>query len=162
MGIDNVVDYPIPLLAYCLVFVFIGGEVMRYIRTKDGEIIDTERYGNLVHNSLGYVTYLGAVIIKEKDIDREADTIEELCDEFVYKRTLSTGKVIYETFERIDREHHADDEFCRLVSPREDDYPDRQGIALEQVKNGVYGAIWTEKGLIYRAKMNEKGELELL
>lgn len=26
----------------------------------------------------------------------------------------------------------------------------------------VYGAIWTEKGLIYIAKMNEKGELELL
>ena len=26
----------------------------------------------------------------------------------------------------------------------------------------TYGAIWTEKGLIYVAKMNEKGELELL
>ena len=26
----------------------------------------------------------------------------------------------------------------------------------------IYGAIWTNKGLIYVAKMNEKGELELL
>ena len=26
----------------------------------------------------------------------------------------------------------------------------------------IYGAIWTDKGLIYVAKMNEKGELELL
>jgi hypothetical protein len=26
----------------------------------------------------------------------------------------------------------------------------------------LYGAIWTDKGLIYVAKMNEKGELELL
>ena len=26
----------------------------------------------------------------------------------------------------------------------------------------VYGAIWTDKGLIYVAKMNEKRELELL
>ena len=26
----------------------------------------------------------------------------------------------------------------------------------------IYGAIWTSKGLIYVAKMNEKGELELL
>ena len=30
-------------------------------------------------------------------------------------------------------------------------------------KNGhIKGAIWTDKGLIYVAKMNEKGELELL
>ena len=27
---------------------------------------------------------------------------------------------------------------------------------------GVYGAIWTSKGLIYVAKMNDKGELELI
>lgn len=26
----------------------------------------------------------------------------------------------------------------------------------------IYGAIWTDKGLIYVAKMNEKGELELI
>ena len=26
----------------------------------------------------------------------------------------------------------------------------------------IYGAIWTDKGLIYVAKMNEKGEFELL
>lgn len=26
----------------------------------------------------------------------------------------------------------------------------------------VYGAIWTDKGLIYVAKMNNKGELELI
>ena len=26
----------------------------------------------------------------------------------------------------------------------------------------VYGAIWTDKGLVYVIKMNEKGEFELL
>ena len=26
----------------------------------------------------------------------------------------------------------------------------------------IYGAIWTNKGLIYVAEMNDKGELELL
>lgn len=123
---------------------------MRYIRTKDGRI--TERYELFA----GRKDYCGVPVVEE------ADTIEELCDKFVYKRTLSAGKVIYETFERLDREHHADDEFCRLIEYRGDYYPDRQGIALEQVKNGVYGAIWTDKGLIYVAKMNEKGELELL
>lgn len=30
-----------------------------------------------------------------------------------------------------------------------------------QLNNTIYGAIWTDKGLIYVAKMNEKGELEL-
>lgn len=31
-----------------------------------------------------------------------------------------------------------------------------------QTKGTCYGAIWTDKGLIYVAKMNDKGELELL
>jgi len=26
----------------------------------------------------------------------------------------------------------------------------------------IYGAIWTDKGLIYVAKMNDKGEFELI
>ena len=34
----------------------------------------------------------------------------------------------------------------------------------EQIYNSsiLYGAIWTDKGLIYVAKMNDKGELEHL
>ena len=34
----------------------------------------------------------------------------------------------------------------------------------EYIKNGgtIKGAIWTDKGLIYVAKMNDKGELELI
>jgi hypothetical protein len=31
----------------------------------------------------------------------------------------------------------------------------------EDLYFNIYGAIWTEKGLIYVAKMNDKGELEL-
>lgn len=65
---------------------------------------------------------------------KKADTIEELCDCFI-------GKV-------------SDEEYIHL-------------IGLWEVKNyqaikEVYGTIWTDKGLIYVAKMNEKGELELL
>ena len=29
-------------------------------------------------------------------------------------------------------------------------------------KYNIYGAIWTDKGLIYVAKMNDKGDLELI
>ena len=34
-------------------------------------------------------------------------------------------------------------------------------LNLNKIK-AIYGAIWTDKGLIYAAKMNDKGELELL
>ena len=38
----------------------------------------------------------------------------------------------------------------------------REPITDEMIKEGIYGAIWTSKGLIYVAKMNDKGELCLL
>ena len=70
-----------------------------------------------------------------------ASTIEELCDCFVVIRKKHT---IW------DKQH------CL-------------GLTFEQVKQSysaydfeIYGAIWTDKGLIYVAKMNEKGELELI
>lgn len=116
---------------------------MKYIRTKDGEIIDTERYGNLVHNSLGYVTYLGAVIIKEKDIDREANTIEELCDEAI---------VI---------EQWRNKPFVLLVGGNGTPLSCARAIYLPQGCI-IYGAVWVDANLIKVAKMNEKGELELL
>lgn len=64
-----------------------------------------------------------------------ADTIEELCDEYV---------IVGTNWQQI-----IDLESARynLKRPKE-------------LK--VYGAIWTDKGLIYVAKMNDKGELELL
>ena len=38
----------------------------------------------------------------------------------------------------------------------------RKSVGDKPYKYVIYGAIWTDKGLIYVAKMNEKGELELL
>ena len=66
-----------------------------------------------------------------------ADNIEELCDEFVL--TDNEGKHHYESVEKT----------IWLL-----------GASLYITT--VRGAIWTDKGLIYVAKMNEKGELELL
>lgn len=94
---------------------------MKYIRTKDTI----------------------ASVQREEDIElfkrvgqKVADTIEELCDEFV---------VIFDNKEPI---------ISHLL-----------GLAIfygyTEYKY-IYGAIWTSKGLIYVAKMNEKGELELL
>ena len=89
---------------------------MKYIRTKDGIISSLKT-------------------VRTSDIIKKADTIEELCDEFVD---------IYEN-EKPD---------ISLLSDI---------IYFESYKSHiVYGAIWTDKGLIYVAKMNDEGELELL
>lgn len=116
---------------------------MKYIRTKDG-IYDYE-YGKrryIERNvEIPYEQYLqenyNITIIKV------ADTIEELCDEFVIENCNYTYKPFI--FPK----------YCS-TNPLLEIYThfDRDTIC--------YGAIWTDKGLIYVAKMNEKGELELL
>ena len=70
---------------------------------------------------------------------KSVDTIEELCNEFVC--ITNDGELpLLDTLDKI-----------MLYA---DTYPDN-------VKN-IYGAIWTDKGLIYVAKMNNEGELELI
>ena len=112
---------------------------MKYIRTKDGI------YKVVLVSPLSFVridkrdgTYPD---VFEKDIIKQADTIEELCDAFV------------------------------LFYDNEETKPDltyRGGFNDLYFQNELkhsakcYGAIWTDKGLIYVAKMNDKGELELL
>lgn len=66
---------------------------------------------------------------------REAKTIEELCDEFVVVNNtcFNTPQLLGIV---IDKDYYKHEE--------------------------VYGAIWTSKGLIYVAKMNDTGELELI
>ena len=118
---------------------------MKYIRTKDG-IIDTNRY--LIGSGINkdYLTFYDNLKIRDFELHKdnileEAETIEKLCDEFVF---------IDEFFKR---EH-------RLAYSLEN--------ALARCKyhdvdiTTLRGAIWTDKGLIYVAKMNDKGELELL
>lgn len=98
---------------------------MKYIRTKDG-----------VYNEITYKVAKEFVSIIEEEqakimsttktnfsIINQADTIEELCDEFV---AIYDEKPHFHCLERAIQ--YADD-------------------------NKVYGAIWTDKGLIYVAKM---------
>lgn len=118
---------------------------MKYIRTKDGRIAEikdnmivkettieiiNQKGLRLVYKDRPYVCVLNG---SEDYIVNQADTIEELCDEFVSVR---------------DNYH---DHWDNFEEPRT--------LCSE---SEVYGAIWTDKGLIYVAKMNEKGELELL
>lgn len=109
----------------------------KYIRTKDGifKVIIADILGALTRIDKRDGTYPD---IDNKEIIKEANTIEELCDEFVivHQNPYCT-------------EHYLADEKTDLK-------------ATKEFIGEVYGAIWTDKGLIYVAKMNDKGEFELL
>ncbi len=68
---------------------------------------------------------------------REANTIEELCDRFVVidKETKEVINIVYFLA------------YAKLWS---------------SCKYNIFGAVWTSKGLIFVAKMNDKGDLELI
>ena len=115
---------------------------MKYIRTKDGRIAEIKDNMivkqsdvlRLVYKDKPYI----CVLCGNDEILKQADTIEELCDCFIG---------IYKDEEEIE-----DKEIAYFLSI----------LADMKCFKEIYGAIWTDKGLIYVAKMNEKGELELL
>ena len=79
-----------------------------------------------------------SIPVKKESVNAIADTIPELCDRFVI--VFEDGNyLIYDEFE------WALDKAARM----------------KDVK-AIYGAIFTSAGLIYVAKMNDKGELELI
>ena len=105
-----------------------------YIRTKNGRILDFDKLNEVSKLSID---------MAEEPI-RESENIEELCDEFVvFDKEQPNGKLLYyKGFENLKKE------FIDFEKDKE--------------KVVVCGAIWTDKGLIYVAKMNSTGELELL
>lgn len=115
---------------------------MRYIRTKSN-IYETEaRYLDNNGKWIGYslVDYDMAFIVRSQ-VNREADTIEELCDEFVVIRDNT----------KINQLVRADDINYLKEMMKEDK-------RIIEVK----GAIWCELGLKYVARVKEDGGLELI
>ena len=95
-------------------------------------------------------------ICSRKDLEslgKMANNIEELCDEFDWK--WNEKEFPYSTARQHSRYSGYGD--LKRAMRGEENY----GKYLNQDYE-IYGAIWTDKGLIYVAKMNEKGELELL
>jgi hypothetical protein len=107
----------------------------KYVRTKDGV------YSTLHLTSKMLEHY-------KADIINQAETIEELCDEFVLIEHYS---------DREDIHHHYRDKKSFI-----EDYIGYEHIDIVLRCYTIYGCIWTDKGLIYVAKMNENGELELI
>lgn len=117
---------------------------MKYIRTKDGRIykiwkdtgIDSfVAEGEITTRNGDYIgSFKGFVPVGYDKVIAQADTIEDLCDEFVAKKDNSKPFVIkrYEIYSNL------------------------------QFGFIIYGAVWVGPDLHAVAKMNDKGELELL
>lgn len=105
---------------------------MSYIRTKDSI------YKVKTENEFTYDTTTGENIFKS-DVIKEKDDIEDLCDEFVCAYKENNIKITYPDLD------WAIDKLKRYAGP-----------------TTIYGAVWCEWGLKYVAKVNDKGELELI
>ena len=107
----------------------------KYIRTEKG-IYETSKTISVNFKECyieAYDTQLERWV--KKDIIEQADTIEELCDEFVVvNNTCFNMPQLLGT--EIDKDYYKHEE--------------------------VYGAIWTDKGLIYVAKIDNEGKLVLI
>ena len=114
---------------------------MSYIRTKDGRILDFDK--------LNEVSKL-SVDMAEEPI-REAETIEELCDEFIDIIPRENGKAYHDHWEWSVEEKRFNNDIG-------------ESVPFDYFSDNTYfrGAIWTDKGLIYVAKMNSDGKLVLI
>ena len=125
---------------------------MKYIRTKDGKVFGYEIKNETdLDNGFVLANALVAKSLKEGfEIAKVTDTIEELCDEFV--AIAENGSPYLFSIYEIDNKKY-------VYINEESGEPLLETFIKNKI---VYGAIWTDKGLIYVAKMNDKGELELL
>ena len=108
-----------------------------YIRTKDGvyEIEEIKPYF-LDENQKLFINNELRIAINENQVIAQSENLEELCDEFVgVDKTCENGH-----------------QLLRAIPYK----------CANFWNGGVYGCIWTSKGLIYVAKMDDKGELELI
>ena len=132
---------------------------MKYIRTKENKIYQINK--DLFEEDIfHFVNKEGVATISIEEnklylLGRIADTIEELCDEFVIREFQ------YGDYFPIKTKPHNSYSVFALLDPAKEHFKKLskyRGKALQD----LYGAIWTEWGLKYVAKMNDEGELELL
>ena len=105
-----------------------------YIRTKDG--ID-KVVSETCHKKAYFIDRYEEDVILKKRVIKQSENLEELCDRFVVmdKETKEVMNIV--TFLA----------YAKLWS---------------YCKYNIYGAIWCEWGLKYVAKLDDKGDLELI
>lgn len=108
-----------------------------YIRTKDGVYEVSHLNAYATHKRKGETLLEGykTSYIKNENIISQSENLEELCDKFIAKPCDTIQYWVERTLEKAKI-------YCGVET--------------------IYGAIWTDKGLIYVAKMDDKGELCLL
>lgn len=108
---------------------------MKYIRTKNDLVL---KVSDKITDEYGTYYLYGDTKWFDFQIDKVADTIGELCDLVIVFEGEKLLTII--DLENVHWKH----------------------IKETANRYKIYGSIITDKGLIYVAKMNEKGELELL
>lgn len=130
---------------------------MKYIRTKDGVYeVEDEIFAPAtldLPTEYLYKTIGSNKLINQNDVIHQADTIEELCDEFVAEELFAETNYIAHSNKIVSVEKNLEHFVNYFI--------EKNKITKDKLLN-VYGAIWTSKGLIYVAKLNDKGELELI
>lgn len=126
---------------------------MKYIRTEDNIYkVSQGIFGDYPIDRKGNVLKMPL-----PTVIKSADTIEELCDEVVaiikHNNQFLTKEEIY---------HEQWHNFADLKTNIEERFDIQNYLKCYETLVAIYGAIWTDKGLIFVAKMNEKGDLELL
>ena len=126
---------------------------MKYIRTKDGRINYLIREPNEEITDYEIITSKGTLTYRREDeVIKIADNIEELCDEFVW---IKDKKHFIADYDDI-----SFDKPCLFLKGIGSDKPFMVDDCLKKGK--IFGAIWTNDGLIYVAEYKLGGEWKLL
>ena len=114
-----------------------------YIRTKNGVYEVSHLNAYATHKRKGETLLEGykTAYIKNENIISQSENLEELCDEYVVEIIKLNFKYVWNE---------------RLNSKMEELKKNANKVC------NVYGAIWTEWGLKYVAKMDSEGKLVLI
>ena len=132
---------------------------MKYIRTKDGIYEILEKHKLPIGGEIYYITNCINKNFYSYEVIKQADSIEELFDEF---RGIWIN--YYESEKKDAHEEYHYDKGKNVFYADFDELTPKEAIEKFDI---FYGAIWTDEGLIYRARMkgvlpNGKIDWELL
>ena len=121
----------------------------KYIRTKNG----VYQFNGILYSDGIPAAYCctNGKNIEIKYAIKEAARIIDLCDQIICYNSPVSYTITNIVKDKRNFNYNINEEWLKqdMLEYYKRDYK-------------VYGAIWTDKGLIYIAKMNEKGELELI
>ena len=144
--------------------------ILDFVKTNNGKIVGkyANCYGVDINGERVYITTNTSESIPVDKVKKVAIYPQTLCDEFVLLhkepsvyRGLSDrghGRTIYVNYNGI--LYCRDDSLCDDILAPESIMLDR--IDTKRYANRLFGGVWTDHGLKYIAKVNGKGEWELI